>query len=105
MTFVLTHRRENSMTGILLVFLTTLSAPPLNGGFIQYDNDVIKEITAKDWIQVLDQMNAMGMKVVIVQFLGIAKDTGETPPLLRVDEWLGKPAGGRPNATSSWTIR
>ena len=67
------------MTAILFVLLTTLSAPPLNGGFIQYDDDVIQQITAKGWVQVLDQMNALGMKVVIVQFLGIANDAGETP--------------------------
>ena len=67
------HRSEvdNPVTAILFVLLTTLSAPPLNGGFIQYDDDVIQQITAKGWVQVLDQMNALGMKVVIVQFLGI----------------------------------
>jgi hypothetical protein len=60
--------------------------PPLNGGFIQYDEDVLKEITAKKWGFVLSEMQTLGMKTVIVQYLGVAKDAAETPPPFLFEE-------------------
>jgi hypothetical protein len=54
--------------------------PPLAGGFIQFTGEVLEELHPKDWYAVLGELKALGMKTVIIQRLGVAKDAGASPP-------------------------
>jgi hypothetical protein len=53
----------------------------LDGGFIQLDNDALK-LTPDEWKQLVGQMNALGMRYLIVQSLGKTARGGEASDFL-----------------------
>ena len=71
---------------------SVLGTPPLNGGFIQINGDVIAEEKSGDYRTVLREMKQLGMDVVVIQFLGVGADntSPDAPNLLyeehRVDD-------------------
>lgn len=64
----------------------SVNTPPLDGAFIQLDNDMLAQLRPDDWRAVLDQMNALKMKTVIVMYLGQAANDGEKPPPFLISE-------------------
>ncbi|MGK7890737.1 MAG: DUF4434 domain-containing protein [Leptolyngbyaceae cyanobacterium] len=71
-----------------------MTKPILNGGFIQFDQDVLKELQESDWNQILDRMKALGMRTLILQYLGQADTDADiplTPDFLYEDFRTGDP--------------